>query len=51
MSIIDTSKDLSALFTKQVQTTPDAIALEDEKTTYTYAELDQEVETFGPHAA
>ncbi|RMZ47449.1 putative NRPS-like protein biosynthetic cluster [Aspergillus flavus] len=45
MSIIDTTKDLSALFTKQVQATPDAIALEDENTTYTYAELDQEVET------
>ncbi|PIG88175.1 NRPS-like enzyme [Aspergillus arachidicola] len=45
MSIIDTTKDLSALFTKQVQATPDAIALEDENTTYTYAELNQEVET------
>ena len=45
MSVIDTSKDLSALFTKQVQTTPNAVALEDDKTTYTYIELDSKVET------
>ncbi|KAL5344009.1 hypothetical protein BJX70DRAFT_6295 [Aspergillus crustosus] len=43
MAIIDTTKDLSALFTKQVRATPDALALEDDKTTYTYAELDKEV--------
>ncbi|KAL4963456.1 non-ribosomal peptide synthetase [Aspergillus stella-maris] len=44
MSIIDTTKDLSALFSKQVHATPDAPALEDDKTSYTYAELDKEVE-------
>lgn len=43
MTIIDTGKDLSALFTKQVKATPDAVALEDETSTYTYAELDQKV--------
>lgn len=44
MPVLDTKKDLSALFTLQVQATPDAVALEDEKTTYTYAELDRKVE-------
>jgi non-ribosomal peptide synthetase component F len=44
MPVLDTKKDLSALFSLQVQATPDAIALEDDKTTYTYAELDQKVE-------
>lgn len=44
MSILDTTKDLSALFTKQVRATPDAPALEDDSTTYTYAELDTEVD-------
>jgi amino acid adenylation domain-containing protein/thioester reductase-like protein len=39
MTIIDTTKDLSALFTQQVRATPDAIALEDEKHTYTYQQL------------
>lgn len=41
--VIDTSKDLSALFSLQVQQTPDAPALEDENVTYTYAELDKKV--------
>ncbi|PTU18024.1 hypothetical protein P175DRAFT_0345758 [Aspergillus ochraceoroseus IBT 24754] len=45
MSIIDTTKDLSALFTHQVRATPDALALEDDTAKYTYAELDKEVET------
>ncbi|PTB75646.1 NAD(P)-binding protein [Trichoderma longibrachiatum ATCC 18648] len=40
MSIIDTTKDLAALFELQAQATPDAIALEDEHRTLTYAELD-----------
>ncbi|KAL4916158.1 hypothetical protein BDW62DRAFT_109742 [Aspergillus aurantiobrunneus] len=44
MAILDTTKDLSALFTQQVRATPDALALEDDKSTYTYAELDKEVE-------
>jgi non-ribosomal peptide synthetase component F len=43
MSIIDTTKDLSALFTQQVKATPDAIALEDEKNTYTYQQLHDKV--------
>lgn len=45
MSVIDTTKDLSALFTKQVQATPDLIALEDDKETYTYQQLDDRVST------
>ncbi|KAI1630040.1 linear gramicidin synthetase subunit C [Exophiala viscosa] len=44
MTIIDTHKDLSALFSKQVQATPENVALEDDKVTYTYAELDQKVD-------
>jgi non-ribosomal peptide synthetase component F len=44
MTILDTTKDLSALFSKQVQATPDAIALEDDSATYTYVELDRKVE-------
>jgi amino acid adenylation domain-containing protein/thioester reductase-like protein len=43
MPIIDTAKDLNALFTKQVQITPDAVALEDESSKYTYIELDTRV--------
>lgn len=42
MSFIDTTKDLAALFEQQAQATPDAIALEDEKRTLTYAQLDSE---------
>ena len=41
MSVIDTSKDLNALFIQQVAATPDAVALEDPSATYTYAELDE----------
>ncbi|KAK5989813.1 Linear gramicidin synthase subunit D [Cladobotryum mycophilum] len=40
MSILDTTKDLAALFQQQAQETPDAVALEDENRTLTYAELD-----------
>jgi amino acid adenylation domain-containing protein len=43
MSIIDTTKDLSALFSQQVHATPDAVALEDETHTYTYTELHDKV--------
>ncbi|EER39104.1 nonribosomal peptide synthetase [Histoplasma capsulatum H143] len=43
MSVIDITKDLSALFVQQVDVTPDAIALEDEKNQYTYSELDRKV--------
>lgn len=43
MPVLDITKDLSALFSRQVLATPEAIALEDETTTLTYAELDQEV--------
>lgn len=43
MTDLDIKKNLSALFLQQVQATPDAIALEDESVTYTYAELDQKV--------
>ncbi|RVX75180.1 hypothetical protein B0A52_00532 [Exophiala mesophila] len=44
MSHIDVSKDLSALFTKQAEATPHSVALEDESTTYTYAELKERVD-------
>lgn len=43
MPIIDIEKDLNALFTKQVQATPDGLALEDESSKYTYSELDAKV--------
>lgn len=42
MTIIDTSKDLAALFVQQAQATPDAVVLEDESRSLTYAELDRE---------
>ena len=44
MSVLDTRLDLTALFSKQVEATPDAPALEDEKVSYTYRELDQKVD-------
>lgn len=44
MPVIDINKDLSALFSKQVQATPEAVALEDDTATYTYAELDRKVD-------
>lgn len=44
MPVLDTNKDLAALFKEQVKRTPDALALEDDKFNYTYAELDQRVE-------
>ncbi|OJJ50362.1 hypothetical protein ASPZODRAFT_23014 [Penicilliopsis zonata CBS 506.65] len=44
MAVIDTSKDLAALFRQQALKTPDAPALEDHTATYTYAELDREVD-------
>lgn len=43
MPVRDTKLDLSVLFSQQVLATPDAIAVEDEKTTYTYTELDEKV--------
>lgn len=43
MPVLDTSKDLSALFSLQVQATPDSVALEDDTTHYSYDELDQKV--------
>ncbi|PGH12717.1 hypothetical protein AJ79_04077 [Helicocarpus griseus UAMH5409] len=43
MSFIDITKDLSTLFTQQVHATPGLIALEDDKTKYTYSELDIKV--------
>jgi amino acid adenylation domain-containing protein/thioester reductase-like protein len=43
MPVIDTTKDLSALFTQQVKATPDLVALEDEKHTYTYQQLHDKV--------
>jgi amino acid adenylation domain-containing protein/thioester reductase-like protein len=43
MPIIDTTKDLSTLFSRQARATPDAVALEDDQVSYTYAELDDKV--------
>jgi len=40
--ILDTSKDIVALFLEQVKKTPDAVALEDTTRSLTYAELDRE---------
>lgn len=47
MPVIDTNKDLAALFVQQAQATPDAIALEDDKRTLSYAELDGETWALG----
>jgi amino acid adenylation domain-containing protein/thioester reductase-like protein len=44
MAFIDIGKDLPTLFKQQAQATPDAIALEDDAITYTYGQLDSEVE-------
>ncbi|KAI8950320.1 enterobactin synthetase component F [Xylaria longipes] len=44
MTIIDTNKDLSALFSSQVKATPNAVALEDGPISLTYAELDANVD-------
>ncbi|CZT44769.1 probable NRPS-like enzyme [Rhynchosporium secalis] len=41
--VLNITKDLSALITQQIRTTPDAVALEDETTSLTYSELDLEV--------
>jgi amino acid adenylation domain-containing protein len=43
MAILDTTKDLSALFTDQARATPDAVAVEDEHVSYTYSELADKV--------
>lgn len=45
MTVIDTTKDLSALFRLQVTATPDAVALEDGPISLTYAELDRKVDS------
>jgi amino acid adenylation domain-containing protein/thioester reductase-like protein len=44
MPVVDIKKDLSALFIDQVRSTPDAVALEDDTTTLTYAELEGKVD-------
>lgn len=44
MAFIDIGKDLPTLFKQQAQATPDAIALEDDAITYTYEQLEGEVE-------
>jgi non-ribosomal peptide synthetase component F len=49
MPIIDITKDLAALFVAQAKATPDAIALEDESRSLTYAELDHETETMADY--
>ncbi|KAJ5387389.1 hypothetical protein N7509_009930 [Penicillium cosmopolitanum] len=45
MTILDIDKDLPTLFQQQAHATPDAIALEDHTTKYTYGELNKEVES------
>ncbi|KAI6358700.1 hypothetical protein MCOR25_007269 [Pyricularia grisea] len=42
MTVLDMNKDLAALFCQQAAATPDAVALEDETTTLTYAELERQ---------
>ncbi|GAM88109.1 hypothetical protein ANO11243_061400 [Dothideomycetidae sp. 11243] len=44
MPVIDTKKNLSELFDEQVERTPDALALEDESASYTYAQLHEKVD-------
>ncbi|KAK3710096.1 hypothetical protein LTR37_010527 [Vermiconidia calcicola] len=44
MPLIDTTKDLSTLFKEQVQRTPDAVALGDGDSTYTYGQLAEKVD-------
>ncbi|OKL55981.1 hypothetical protein UA08_08771 [Talaromyces atroroseus] len=44
MSVIDTTKDLSALFSDQARASPQAVALEDGDSVYTYAALDAAVD-------
>ena len=45
MPIIDTNKDLWALFREQAAVTPDAVALEDQTRSLTYAELEAETDS------
>lgn len=49
MAVLDITRDLPTLFKQQVQVTPDAVALEDDTTTYTYTELDNEVDALANH--
>ncbi|KAF9777536.1 hypothetical protein IL306_004393 [Fusarium sp. DS 682] len=42
MAVLDVNKDLVALFLQQAFDTPGAVALQDEKRSLTYSELDQE---------
>lgn len=44
MPVLDISKDLASLFVQQARATPDAVALEDGQSTFTYAELDKKTE-------
>jgi amino acid adenylation domain-containing protein/thioester reductase-like protein len=45
MEVIDTTKNLAALFLQQVNATPNLIALEDGSRTWTYAQLNKEVQS------
>ncbi|RMZ84757.1 hypothetical protein DV737_g1017, partial [Chaetothyriales sp. CBS 132003] len=44
MPVLDITKDLPTLFQRQVDATPDALALEDDTATYTYRQLHQAVD-------
>ncbi|KIH89895.1 NRPS-like enzyme [Sporothrix brasiliensis 5110] len=46
---MDTDKDLVALFRQQVHATPNAVAAEDDATTWTYAELDRATDLVADH--
>lgn len=47
--IIDTGRDLNALFTAQAKATPSAVALQDISQSYTYSELDAKVSDLALH--
>ncbi|GGK76757.1 non-ribosomal peptide synthetase [Mangrovihabitans endophyticus] len=49
MPTFDTDRDLTDTFAAQVRATPDAVALEDEHVTLTYAELDRRTAALADH--
>jgi len=49
MPVLDINKDLSALVKSQMLATPDAVALEDDTATWTYSQLDNQVEALAGH--
>lgn len=49
MTVIPTDLDLDALFRRQVQASPNALALQDSASSYTYQALDRKVEALSLH--